>query len=363
MKKIIYRQKNQEKAPDQAQFKKWKLLVVDDEPDIHAATQLSLSRFTFANNQLALLHAHSASEARELLSQHPDLSVALIDVVMETDTAGLDLVKHIRDVLKNNFIRIIIRTGQPGMAPERYVIEHFDIDDYKEKTELTSQKLFTTIRNAIKSFRDLQTIAHYNQDLTDANNHAITMLAMASELKDRETGNHIHRIRHYTESLARQLNHTPEAAYALGLAGMLHDLGKLGIPDNIIQKPGRLTPEEFDVIKTHPELALKILGDNKSFETARQIAYSHHEKWNGSGYPQGLQGEEIPLPARIVAVADVFDALASDRPYKKAWSVEDAAQEIHNSSGSHFDPGVVEAFLALMASGEIKTIKDRFPTE
>ncbi|MBF0295024.1 MAG: HD domain-containing protein [Magnetococcales bacterium] len=340
----------------------WKLLVVDDEPDIHAATQLSLARFAFGEGRLQLLHAHSAAQAREVLAEHPDVAVAMIDVVMETDTAGLDLIQHIRDELKNLFLRIIIRTGQPGMAPERYVIEHYDIDDYKEKTELTSQKLYTAIRNAIKSYRDLQIIALRHLEVMEAHHHAIHMLALASELKDRETGNHINRIRHYTESLARRMGHGPEGAEALGLAGMLHDLGKLGIPDGIIQKTGRLTEEEFAVIKTHPELALRILGENRWFETARQVAWCHHEKWNGSGYPQGLQGEEIPLAARIVAVADVFDALASDRPYKKAWSVEEAAAEIMRSSGSHFDPAVVEAFRLLLEEGEIQEIRRRFPT-
>lgn len=363
MRKILYKQKPMIKTSPQPESTTWKLLVVDDEPDIHAATQLSLNRFTFANYPLTLLHAYSAKEAIEILNENIDIAVAIIDVVMETDTAGLDLVKHIRSVQKNQFIRIIIRTGQPGTAPERYVIEHFDIDDYKEKTELTTQKLFTTIRNAIKSYRDLQVIALHNQNLTEANNHSIYMLAIASELKDQETGNHIHRIRHYTESLAIQLGDSLPGAQALGLAGMLHDLGKLGIPDNIIQKPGRLTPEEFATIKTHPELALRILGDNQWFETARQVAYCHHEKFNGSGYPQGLKGEEIPLPARIVAIADVFDALASDRPYKKAWPIEQATLEIQNCSGSHFDPQVVTAFLALIDSGEIQAIKARFPTE
>ncbi len=362
MKKINFKQKKTKTSEPESPVVAWQLLIVDDEPDIHAATQLSLSRFTFADCPITLLHAHSAQEAKEILQHHTNIAVALIDVVMETDTSGLDLVKYIRDIQKNMFIRLIIRTGQPGTAPERFVIEHYDIDDYKEKTELTAQKLFTTIRNAIKSYRDLQVIAYHNHNLTKANNHAIYMLAIASELKDRETGNHIHRIRYYTKSLAMQLGQSPEEAQALGLAGMLHDLGKLGIPDSIIQKPGRLTQEEFAVIKTHPELALKILGEMKWFELARQITYSHHEKWNGEGYPQGLTGKTIPLSARIVAVADVFDALTSDRPYKHAWPIEQATQEIQNSSGSHFDPHVVSAFMALIDSGEIRSIKERFPT-
>ncbi|MDQ5942786.1 MAG: hypothetical protein QG572_1602, partial [Pseudomonadota bacterium] len=136
----------------------WKLLVVDDEPDIHTLTQLSLKDFRFAGRTLEVLHARSGYAAREVLSEHPDIAAALIDVVMETDDAGLRLVEHIRNELKNEMIRIVIRTGQPGVAPERFVIDHYDIDDYKDKTELTVQRLYTTVRSSIKGFRDLPAI-------------------------------------------------------------------------------------------------------------------------------------------------------------------------------------------------------------
>ena len=133
----------------------WKVLVVDDEPDIHEITKLNLKGFQFADRQLEFLHAYSAEQAKEILQQHSDIAVALIDVVMETDDAGLKLVEYIRKPLANMMIRLIIRTGQPGQAPERYVIDNFDIDDYKDKTELTTQKLYTTLRSALKSYRDL----------------------------------------------------------------------------------------------------------------------------------------------------------------------------------------------------------------
>jgi CheY-like chemotaxis protein len=136
----------------------WKLLVVDDEPDIRQLTRLNLKGFTFADRELEILEAGSAAEAREKLAAHEDVAAALIDVVMETDDAGLLLVEHIRKHLKNEMLRIIIRTGQPGAAPERYVIDHYDIDDYKDKTELTAQRLYTSVRNSIKGFRDLQAI-------------------------------------------------------------------------------------------------------------------------------------------------------------------------------------------------------------
>ncbi|MCP4698360.1 MAG: DUF3369 domain-containing protein, partial [Gammaproteobacteria bacterium] len=141
-----------------AQASPWKVLVADDEPDVHAVTQLSLRDFRFAGKGLHFLQAASAREAREILSAEPGIAVALIDVVMETDDAGLKLVEFIREKLRNSFIRLIIRTGQPGVAPERYVIDHYDIDDYKDKTELTAQKLYAAMRSALKAFRDLSTI-------------------------------------------------------------------------------------------------------------------------------------------------------------------------------------------------------------
>ena len=136
----------------------WKILVVDDEPDMRTLTRMNLKGFSFAERDLEIIDACSAARAREQLAAHPDIALALIDVVMETDDAGLRLVEYIRKELKNTMVRLIIRTGQPGLAPERYVIDHFDIDDYKDKTELTATHLYTAVRSAIKSYRDLRSI-------------------------------------------------------------------------------------------------------------------------------------------------------------------------------------------------------------
>ncbi|MBP9685947.1 MAG: DUF3369 domain-containing protein [Rhodoferax sp.] len=144
----------------------WKLLVVDDEPDIRELTRFNLRGFRFAERELEIIEASSAYEARELLTQHPDIAVALVDVVMETDDAGLRLVEFIRKDLKNLMVRLVIRTGQPGLAPERHVIDHYDIDDYKDKTELTAGRLYTTVRAAVKSYRDLRTIDLNRQGLS-----------------------------------------------------------------------------------------------------------------------------------------------------------------------------------------------------
>lgn len=143
----------------------WKVLIVDDEPDVHAITKLSLKKFKFADKNVEFLHAMSGEEAREILKTHPDIAAALVDVVMETEDAGLRLVSFIREEMQNSAIRLIIRTGQPGAAPERHVIDHYDIDDYKDKTELIAQKLYTTIRSAIKAYRDISLIQRNREGL------------------------------------------------------------------------------------------------------------------------------------------------------------------------------------------------------
>ncbi len=174
----------------------------------------------------------------------------------------------------------------------------------------------------------------------------IFCLAKAAEYRDPETGAHILRMAHYSKHIARVLG-LPEAQQDLLLqAAPMHDIGKVGTPDLILLKPGKLTPEEFAVMKQHAQIGHAVLSANSSplLQVAAEIAYTHHEKFDGSGYPRGLKGDDIPLFGRIVAVADVFDALTSERPYKKAWSVEDASALLKEGAGSHFDPTCVSAF-------------------
>ena len=324
----------------------WRVLVVDDEPDIHELTELSLRDFSYAGRRLEIVRALSGSEARELIAREGEIAVALVDVVMETDDAGLRLVDYIRKELGDRFIRLVIRTGQPGVAPEREVIEHYDIDDYKDKTELTAQKLFTVMRTALRTWA-------LQADLREANHQALYMLAVASEHKDEDTGEHIQRLRDGTRTLALRMGVTHNEAERLAEASVLHDIGKLGVPDAILQKPARLTPEEFATIKRHASIGAAILSHSPWFDLARECAATHHERWDGAGYPQGLKGEAIPLIGRIVAVMDVFDALSHARPYKEAWSIERSVDEISKGSGTQFDPHVVDAFLSLHREGRL----------
>ncbi len=172
-------------------------------------------------------------------------------------------------------------------------------------------------------------------------------LCKASEYRDPETGMHVMRMAAYSEHIAKKMGFSKEASDLLLEAAPMHDIGKVGIPDDILLKPAKLTEPEFEIMQTHSTIGYKILSDSNSqlMKAAAEIALCHHEKFDGSGYPNGLKGEEIPIFARIVAVADVFDALTSDRPYKKAWDSKDAIELIKKNSGSHFDPECVEAFL------------------
>lgn len=202
-----------------------------------------------------------------------------------------------------------------------------------------------------------------NQRLKDSRREIINRLGHAAEFKDNETALHIFRMSRYTEVLARNLKMPSDWVELLCDAAPMHDIGKIGVPDNILQKPGKLDPEEWEVMKKHPRFGADIIGqhtDSTLLSTARDIALYHHEKWDGTGYPEGISGTDIPLAARIVAIADVFDALTSSRPYKKAWAFEDAVNLIVSESGKHFDPKLVRVFTESLAEFKyvMKTYSD-----
>lgn len=184
-------------------------------------------------------------------------------------------------------------------------------------------------------------------EIQNREKETVMRLAKAAEYRDPETGAHILRMAHYSLIIARNLGLSEDEQEMILQAAPMHDLGKLGTPDHILLKPGRLTPEEMEIMKRHARDGFDILNGSASpmLQMAATIALSHHEKYDGSGYPDGVRGEDIPLVGRIVAVADVFDALTSERPYKKAWEVERAVGLLKEGAGSHFDPSCVEAFL------------------
>ncbi|MBF0428576.1 MAG: response regulator [Magnetococcales bacterium] len=199
-----------------------------------------------------------------------------------------------------------------------------------------------------------------NAELEETRMEIIRRLGRAAEFKDNETGLHVIRMSHYSRLLSLKAGMEEKWSDTLLNAAPMHDVGKIGIPDVILLKPGRLTDEEWQVMRTHPEIGAGIIGHQSSelLEMARVVALTHHEKWDGSGYPNRLAGEQIPIEGRIVAIADVFDALTTKRPYKAAWSVEQATDLLRNSAGTHFDPHLVPMFIDVLP--QILAIREKW---
>ena len=510
-------QENDGESASSGPANRWKMMIVDDEPEVHSITKLVLADFAYKGRPAHFISAYSAAEARGILAREDDIAIILLDVVMETDDAGLKLVHHIREELKNRHVRIILRTGQPGQAPERAVILDYDINDYKAKTQLTAQQLFTTTVAALRSYEDIMAIEmnrrglekiieassslfqarsmklfaagvltqlsgilgvgpdailcvqrgpvmggakdglyvlagsgryealinepaaehvdpqvlaavqrcletrsnQYDTDhctlyirtpndrenvvylrsdrpLSELDRNLIevfcrkisvgfdnlhlheqlrraqesTLIAMADLAELRAEPSHSSepaepslRIAALAERTARRLHdenrfrETIDEPFLemVGLAAILHDVGNATVDPAILGKAGPLTPEERAAMQTHSVKGGELLHRASRHAESRtylhlgaEIARSHHENWDGTGYPDRLRGEAIPLSARIVAVADSFDAMTRDRPYRKALSAEAAAAEIRRLSGTRFDPVVAEAFLAVV---------------
>ena len=477
----------------------WKVLIADDEPSIHEVTTLALKDMRFENKAIEFLHAYSGKQTIDILSEHPDTALLLLDVVMETDESGLAAIDVIRNTLNNKSLRIILRTGQPGHAPELDVIQKYDINDYKEKTELTSKKLFTTVYTALRSYSDIVRIeqnrqglekiinatadifrlqsmeqlvsgvlmqvmsiigidesAFYghsssfishknkkpeecnvndmfiisgtgrfeamsnqpinqtlkpdviqhintaykeqrsvftddscivylrnnsliyidgnkklntleqslldifsanvtvafenvelNEEILETQKEVIFTLGSTTEFRSNETGNHIARVSEMSRKLAILAGLTVDDAELIRLASPMHDVGKIGIPDNILLKPEKLTDEEFEIMKTHTTIGYDLLKHSSRpiFQAAATIAYQHQEKWDGTGYPRGLSGMDIHVFGRIISIVDVFDALSSSRCYKDAWSAEKIKVYFNEQKNKHFDPELVDIFI------------------
>ncbi len=475
----------------------WKIVIVDDEEDIHTVTKMALKRFSLDDRSLTFLHAYSGAEAKELLSNEKNIALVFLDVVMETDDAGLEVARWMRQDLNNHFTRIVLRTGQPGQAPEEQVIVDYDINDYKEKTELDRKKLFTTVFSALRAYRDIiqveearkyqelyrtglervissttqvlekrtlqhffngllqqvmsilrideqsmlvqvegisavyeeddyQIIAHIapdggnaeidektlgylnkavqkgesiheddvlvgyfpshsskvsllylkgidqlsdidaqllqifsgnvtlafdnlllNREIIETQEELIYRLGDVVESRSNEAGNHIRRMSEVSYMLAIEYGLPQEEAELLKQAAPMHDIGKIATPDSVLLKPGRLDDEEMEIMKQHPNIGHDILEGSQRpiLKAAAIISQQHHEKYDGTGYPNGLKGDEIHIFARIVAVADVFDALTHKRCYKEAWPIEDVIKLFKEESGKHLDAKVVQIML------------------
>ena len=214
----------------------------------------------------------------------------------------------------------------------------------RKELQISEQQLEKYADDLNKTILELKST---HKELQEAYLDTIYRLALAAEYRDEDTGNHIVRMSRYSALIAEKLGLPAKEVQNIRYAAPMHDVGKIGIPDNILLKPGKLTDEEFDIIKTHSAIGAKILANSKAeiLKVAEQIALSHHEKWNGKGYPQGLFRDNIPLTGRIVSLADAFDALTSKRPYKDPFPVEVACDIIKQERGQHFDPDIVDIFL------------------
>lgn len=475
----------------------YKILIVDDAVEMHRITELILRDFSFEGKKMVFYNAYSGKEAIRFIKEIPDIAVIFLDVVMETTDAGLRVVEYLRKELCNYKTRVILRTGQPGEAPEDLIIRDYDINDYRLKTDMTAKRLSTSLYTALRSYRDIKTIESHqkglekiidsssalfrhtsldeffnsllselsqfskNSDLDSSlvntsgfivvqektqyvliagtgrfkayvghpldasmvhedidacirhlvqsqdlfyiasngfwfknqgvnqmdhfayieghvsafdfhliqlflshynmayNNYVLSglihstqkeLIITLGEIVEKhfeETSGHVKRISENILRFAKVAGESDAAAEMLSIASTMHDIGKIAIPDAILKKPGRLTPEEFEIIKEHPVIGHKILS--KSHLTvltlAADIAHCHHEKFDGSGYPRGLKGKAIPLSARLLAILDVFDAMTHKRIYKDASSVDDALSYIQSQKGFHFDPELVDLFI------------------
>ena len=488
----------------------WKILIVDDDADVHSVTTYMIKGMDYLGRPFEFFHAYSGMEARAILRNHTDIAVILLDVVMETEDSGLQLVHYIREELQNRAVRIVLRTGQPGKAPAAKVIVEYDINDYKEKTELTLDKMLVAVISALRSYNFITTIENnrkglkkiieassdiferqslqklgsgilaqlasilqfhdadldnpasgltaaqirgesvilaaigafgqyvdcpitevdtelvhtalqlaqsqshgfycqggrcawyfksrtgaenflyfeipkeieetdhdllelfftnvalafdnlfLNKGIEDTQKEIIFQIAETMECRSAETGSHVRRVAEYTHLLAIKYGLGEDEAEMLKLASTPHDLGKIGIPDAILNKPGPLSPDEYTIIKTHVYRGYELLIKSSSpiIRAAAHIVLEHHERWDGQGYPQGLQGEEIHIYGRIIGVADVFDALSNKRVYHEAWTWDAVFTHFREQRGKHFDPLLVD--ILLENQEEFKAIWKRY---
>lgn len=275
----------------------------------------------------------------------PDL--ILLDIMMP-GIDGYEVCRRLKADARTKHIPVIFVTAMNNVGDEAKGLELGAVD-YITKP-ISPPIVLARIKTHLALFnqqRSLEVLVEARtQELDRSRKELIRRLGLAAEYKDNETGLHVQRMAEYARLIALELGFSPLDAETLFAAAPMHDIGKLGIPDAILCKPGKLTEEEFEVIKSHPVIGARILDnpDSELLSVAREVAMFHHEKWDGSGYPMGLKGEKIPITARIASVADVYDALVSIRPYKKAWSTEQALGFFDEQKEKHFDPNVVEAF-------------------
>lgn len=319
-----------------------RILIVDDEP-----ANLRVLR-SVLQSHYRLAFARDGEEALQVaMKERPALM--LLDVMMP-GMSGYEVCRRMQEDESLAGVPVIFITALNEAEDEARAFEAGGVDF------ITKPISPPVVRARVRTHLSLVRA----EELKRTRLQVIQRLGRAAEYKDNETGLHVLRMSHYAHVIARAAGFPETAAEDLLHAAPMHDIGKIGIPDHILLKPGRLTGEEMAIMRRHPLIGAEIIGETDSplLALARSVALYHHEKWDGSGYPHGLAGEDIPLEARIVALADVFDALTSRRPYKEAWSVEEALSLIRSESGRHFDPDLVATLEAELPA--ILEIRERW---
>lgn len=322
-------------------MKKQTVLVVDDTPaNIDVLVGILKDDYIVK----AAINGHMALKIAK--TTPPDL--ILLDIMMP-EIDGYQVCQQLKEDFTTKHIPVIFITAKIGVEDE---LRGFKLGavDYIAKP-ISPPVVLARAQTHLALYdqnRELdKRVRKQTDELHETRLQIIQRLGKAAEFKDNETGLHVIRMSKYSHVLAKAAGLNDADAELIMNAAPMHDIGKIGIPDNILKKPGKLTDEEFDTMKTHCQIGGDVIGEDNSelLKLAREIALSHHEKWNGRGYPNGLVGDLIPFSGRLVAITDVFDALTSVRPYKKAWSVEDSVALLEKESGCHFDPDLVPLFV------------------
>ncbi len=337
------------------------LLTIDDDDRLRRSI-----RTYFEDSGVEVFEANNGESGLAMFRIHqPD--IVLVDLTMPV-MDGLAFIDALRQICPDQPVIVVSGTGNLQNAVDAL---HKGVWDFVTKPILNMAALEHSVRscverarlkreNTLYRFHLEQLVDERTKELTRTRKQIVERLGRASEYRDNETGMHVMRMSRYSRQLALAAGMSQEEASLLLLAASMHDVGKLGIPDAILLKPGKLNEPEWRIMIRHVEIGGSIIGDDPSdlMQMALTVALMHHEKWDGTGYPNGIAGEDIPLVGRIVAIADVFDALTSHRPYKKPWPLEDTLEYLRAQAGIQFDPALVELFMGIVP--EILDIQERY---
>lgn len=323
----------------------YKILVLDDEQGILDSLKVFLEPYGYSITGIT----NPLIGIERMKQEHFDMLI--LDFMMEP-IHGDEVVEKVREFDKD--IYILLLTGHAALIPPLETIRRLDIQGYCEKSGEWSQ-LILLVESGIKSIKQLQTIKNINNELANRSEElekayldAIGVLRQTVEAKDPYTRGHSDRVSEYSVLIGTKLGLDEDSLHTLKIGGLFHDIGKIGIPDSILLKDSKLDDEEYSQIKNHPSIGVHMLGDAQIFSDIIPIVKHHHERFDGRGYPSQLSGTQIPLNARIAAVADTFDAMTSNRSYRKALPLEVVKEEIKKCSGTQFDPDIANVFLDIL---------------